>query len=787
MTWPEIQANVSWQPSRSWHFAGSGRQPTGSALYGGKRPVKPEAFTPTTLNLPGVRDETKKRVDSIFAERRRLVHLLSLHAEAVHKRWQKKSIEQRKKVLLTAWPSMPDTHRPDIHNWNEYEAPDKVPEARKDDFVWPHINSDDLSRPAPLLLMMYSRAKYSPDAFVSQDFDSMSLGMNSAVLLPGYLKGWTTLFLGQNTTKTYGQLRSWSQQPESKELMELGFGLPAGEAVLLLRLQETILRFLCRCIELILLPDVSLPKAQEASEEEMSKMLASLDHWQLKLVTTDPLQASLETPYRPPLELDFNRMTALLYAKHKESLEHLWYVREDPGYFYDGLLEYSEHQFEHLHDTNGRHHPELESPRFWTGMTFNFTLNACGDPFPWSLAKERLAHIVELHNKYGEEVAPGKCLPYDFEVAVCKLMDHHNRILYHISLILFMSLRPSPPLRSYYLRDADDDITDPQYPKKPPVKCYQKSIMLLWLLEQLQDKHAIDFYGLHNLLAYTHRIMLTSGKGRELVSPFVARLLSEMDLINQILRYFLVFRFRAPSTDIVDKVTLKAEYDSRCTTMHKCHEALWPELGNIFMFETHPLSTIIYPPDGIESNMETTSIKRQAEANLDAFWAKMDHAVVNNTGKGVLENLAPSLAGRTLKRTDPWIDPDIKNPPPPPPATPQHPHPHPHPPITVGKKALKTFTALFASTSVTPAAPPSSKILWSDFVNAMVNAGFKAERLAGSAWVFRKKDDEVKDRAIWLYEPHSRKDMPLDMMRRYGERLGREYGVEGGSFVRGGG
>lgn len=754
---------------------------------------KPDAFAPKILKLPAVRDETKQHVDSIFAYRERLICLLSLYGETIFKRWQKKGIDQRKKVLLTAWPNMPESYRPDIRNCYIFEGPDKMPDECKENFVWPHINLEDLSKATPLPHMMQFRAKYPPEDYVSFDFNSMSLGVNSRALMPGYLKGWTTVFLGRRTTKTYGQLRSWAQHPESRELNDLGIGLQPGEGILVLRLQVSIYRFLCHCIELVV-PDLPLPEVSDASDEAITRLLACVDLSEQNLLTTDPEESSLLAAHFPPPRFDIKRMARLLYAKHMEVEDHLWYVREDPAYFHDGLLDYSEHQLEQLPDTKGQRHPGLHSQAFWTQQVFTFTVSACGDCFLWGLLGHRLTQVIECYTRHGDQADPGKRLPHDLEVALCRFTYHLSRTIHHDSVMLSTARAASPPLRKYYLRDADDDINDPEYPQKPFVDRLKKRSMLLWLLEQLENKEAINVFGLHNLLGYTNRIMVKSQKARELISPYLAKMLSEMDLINQILRYFLIFRFKLPVTDIVSTTELKSEYAERTFDLNECFLALDPEkAASHFIFGLKdPLQMFACPSDDSELTPKTVNMRRLAEEKLDKFFGKIDQTVRKKTGKGIIPNLAPNLSGRKLRRTIMWTEPAIRKnswrqdaESSGPPASPTPPLPDTttpeHPPIVVGKKAFKTFIALFASS--TPHAPRST-ILWSEFINAMINAGFKAEKLAGSGWVFWMKDDTNPSRAILFHEPHPGTEMPLEMVRRYGERLGRAYGFTGKTFVR---
>lgn len=218
--------------------------------------LKGPTSQPSEPKLSTVRDETNQLVRDVFARRGKLIFLWNRFGDTIRKRWHKKSPDQRKKVLLIAWPSMADHHRPDINGWHSYSK-EELQQTCKEFFVFPHINSDDLSKPGPLLVLMQHRAKYSPDTFVTTDMESVSFGITGGVLKPPDLGGWTTLLLGRKTTKTYGQLRSWANDEEAHDLASCGIGLHTGEGILVLILQDRLFQFLLRCIELIL-PDMNL-------------------------------------------------------------------------------------------------------------------------------------------------------------------------------------------------------------------------------------------------------------------------------------------------------------------------------------------------------------------------------------------------------------------------------------------------------------------------------------------------------------------------------------------------
>ncbi|KAL8936101.1 MAG: hypothetical protein Q9211_004346 [Gyalolechia sp. 1 TL-2023] len=759
---------------------------------------------PKEPKLSTVREETSGLVSGIFASRSRMIFLLDRFGDAIGKRWHKKTPDQRKKLLYAVWPFMPDHHRPDINGWHVYSK-EELQTSCYEDFLFPHINSDDLSKPGPLLVLMQHRARYSPDTFVSTDMESLGFGVASGVLKPPNLTGWTTLMLGRKTAKTYGQMRSWANDKKAHDLAACGVGLHTGEAVLVLRLQQSLFDFLIRCTENIL-SDVD---NETPHDLDLAATLASMETWPMIPIPSDPLEALTEAPYRARADFNLKRMQALLFAKHFEVLEHLWYCREDPGYWHDQLHEYAQHQNEQLLDSKGQPHPGLYTPRFWKRIVTSVISNAYGDPHPWRLAMERVAVVSQLHEKYRDRISPGKKLPREFDVAVCKLNYHLNQTVSHAASMLTMGLSPSPPLRKYFRRDPENDSSS-------PVRRRKREIMILWLLQQLQDESQIRFFGLHNLLSYIHRIMLSQPKGREIVSPFVAKILSELALVTEIFRQFYIFRLKAPEKPAIRQQALYTNYKSKMLVVDEVCD-IFDENDDVFAFDD-PLKVFDYPFDRALHNEADVNLACLAEAQLDDLSSKLDRLVRCTPQKGLLVSLAPELLDRSKKRTskvEDRKDPKIADPTcaeaeataaqrnemsledqvssskaPIAPSTPPSPLPgtipFPElelPTIQVGKKAFKTFSILYADS--TKAVPPST-IQWTDFVNAMVNAGCKVEKLCGSAWLFFATADEDVEKAVLLHEPHPGVEMPLEMVRRYGETLERVYGWTGQTFVRGG-
>ncbi|KAL8729346.1 MAG: hypothetical protein Q9181_005044, partial [Wetmoreana brouardii] len=755
--------------------------------------ANPAHYCPRILTLTDAKNETKAWVDNIFDKHERLNFLMDQFGDIIRKRWLKKTPAQREKIITTAWVGeMPKYHRPDINAWLSY-TPDAYPGPCTDYFVFPHINVDDLSKPRPLLVFMESRAQNSPDAFAAFDWDSMEIGLATAILIPPQLSGWTMSLLGRKTAKTYGQLRSWKHDQGALDLFKDGIGCQAGEGLTTLLVQSKLLDFLVRSISLII-PDIATDQPSSIVETEM----APSDSRILSQAPSSPLEALLEAPYRAPPPIDFRRLQSLIYAKHAEIGDHLWYLRQDPGYFRDTLYDFSEHQLEQLSDTALRPHPRLHTPSFWRRMIANLVTDAYGAPFNWSLTGRRLAGVLKLYESYKDRITPGKRLPHDLEIAITKLLYQLARAMSFLTICLQMGLQGSPPFRKYFLRDPTDDLDNPVI---EPIKTYKNEIMLRWLLMQLKDERSLRFFGLHSLLSYVHRLMLSQPQGRAMVSGWVAKILSDMALINEIERQIAFLRLKRQDKPALAEESLRFDYAEQTIPLEMVFSAMESH-EDIFQYDS-PLELFNYPSDQ-ERTEATTWGMRNAEKHLDILWEKVDEIVKAKTGKPLLPSVCPQIAERMLKRTPEWGAPandfevlstaleaamerlkvagnelsealDDLNAVCPPKLAPQAPQSTSDTPtpkttcgptpskykgkqrsIPLGKKAYKTFMTLFYKPDDKNAGPHPPDLAWSDFLNAMVNIGFTTEKLTGSAWIFTLKEDIEGEsvNAIIFHEPH---------------------------------
>ncbi|KAF9272569.1 hypothetical protein BGZ68_002299, partial [Mortierella alpina] len=239
------------------------RNPDTAQNMGGDRPINPyediQAYfsqhagrlpQPAGFPTPAeVRREARQRVTKIFKDWNLLNHIVQRHEATIQKRWLKKTREQRKSILLRAWPNMATTHRPDLESFfkNERTTP-----AIRDAYMWPHINQEDLLKPKLLLIFLNSRGRSFPSTFAGADRKSFRFATTSSKFPAAFLNEYTMMFTGRNTPETYGELYSWDDNAEAADWAFSQRGMHPGYGLQTLEVQERIYDFLVQCCLLIL-------------------------------------------------------------------------------------------------------------------------------------------------------------------------------------------------------------------------------------------------------------------------------------------------------------------------------------------------------------------------------------------------------------------------------------------------------------------------------------------------------------------------------------------------------
>ncbi|CZR65731.1 uncharacterized protein PAC_15631 [Phialocephala subalpina] len=124
------------------------------------------------------------------------------------------------------------------------------------------------------------------------------------------------IFLTDSSTRIADRLNldGPDDNHEASEWALSSVGFQPGEGLVLLEIQEETLRFLLRCCQSLM---------QDAPIAELMK----------------DMPISFESPYRAPAHIDLARLKGLAVSKRSAAEEHIWAMREDPGYFHEVCIE----------------------------------------------------------------------------------------------------------------------------------------------------------------------------------------------------------------------------------------------------------------------------------------------------------------------------------------------------------------------------------------------------------------------------------------------------------------
>ncbi|KAM0487345.1 hypothetical protein ACHAP7_001857 [Fusarium lateritium] len=791
-----------------------------------------------------VRQQAAGYSSDIFTSYDLLKGILERHEATIQKRWTKKTRQQRLQILLKAWPAMPTSHRPDFEAFRSESQQEREKGTKfKGHFMWPYINQEDLSQSKLMLLLINARGRRPPPAFAAADNDAMHLGMVTKALIAAFLNEHTMVLHGATRAEEYGKLLDWDSHPDSFDWMHTRKQFLPGEGLLILEAQACLMSFLVDCCRQILheIPYESItsdvypvqPEPQLKTDSDASGFPS------LAIMAA-------EAPYRLPATLDFNRLTSLLEARKLAAEDHVWSLREDPAYFADQFREIQDHRQEMLPDTQGKPHPATQKLRentLWARVTFGMLMDAYANLETLTELHRQVQSLGNLQKKFEKKIQATNELPEEYMIALLRFRYYLEQACKAPLEKLKISVPSSPPMRKFFVREPppDSETTKILIRSRPGIKMDKVETQLIWLLQTLwEDDYALFLARPPIVVDELERLLQAEPKADALISAHVAKMIGELAILTQCQKQLELYQpwaqqFEMASADHVDD--FKKEFTALQKPMTQLHGAFLQKHLDSAARVGEPSGGKFTYPYSKRRTKETVDALRQAEANLDMFWAKVDDVtkarVTDFQGTALYRLLSQP---RTLRRTAEWVEPIKKS---------EKVEPslekdiwaldrpmsnlflgeseqtghgsrsrsarsktkvktkgeasqtsnnsvNAQPGITsdaekgdnqptfaVDSRVLKVFRTLFFNPEVT--STPGS-IPWHDFLYAMASTGFQIEKLYGSVWQFSPTSLDV-ERSIHFHEPHPKGKIPFEVARRHGRRLTRAYGWHGSMFV----
>lgn len=781
---------------------------------------KPSSF-PTALE---VSREARRRSSAIFEQWNALHDILGRYEEVIGRRWLKKTHSQRMTILLSAWPNMSKTHRPDFVALRRERQEARTQGSRyRDAYLWPYINLEDLTQSKNLLLFLNSRGRNLPESFAFADFEAAHVGIVSQAVQRPFLNQYTMLLSGQTVAENYGKLVAWDEDDRAFDWLMSGAAMAPADGLLILEIQQKTQEFLVKCCELILhdFSPSSLRDKAAPIQKEPSHLSSDPTAWASLRSIVD------EAPYRIPGRLDLKRLKAIITAKRSAVKDHIWALREDPGYFADTVKDFSNHQQETILSPNGKSHPLLQTSTFWNRTLHDVITEAYGGFMVWDNLYKQLTSLEALAHSYPEPVSWDSTVAKEYS----DQLNHFQYSLQQMTKGPIQSLKQGVPASTHF---RSLFVREPQEKNSTIIRVRTKSAVdknsLLWIFHALWDDQQLFLYGLSNLMDELDRVLYKDATQKQSVSSWIADHISNLSILAESLRQLRFFQpwANASERDAIDmSAALEGGFSESMSDLAKIVSGM-PKL--FVAEEGNPSLRFFYYPTDKRRTRQTVEDMRQAENRLDTFWNKVDQHFVSHTRGWSLSQALPEH--RELYRTPAWVEELVESRTesgsdhPEPSDWPARPiplntdpvahgprpdldilplrtkiktrgvsraelpqidsgqstdtEPDARPRIVVGKRAFKVFSAIFHLPSQSD---QPGEIPWLDFVHAMSSTGFVPEKLYGSVWQFTPTKLDV-ERSIQFHEPHPHNKIPFLTARRFGRRLNRVYGWTGDVFTR---
>ncbi|KAH7397842.1 hypothetical protein BKA64DRAFT_50779 [Cadophora sp. MPI-SDFR-AT-0126] len=703
----------------------------------------------------------------------RLQYILDRYHDLVLRRWSKKTRGAKEDILLEAWPDIPLTHRPDFALFHRFE-PLRFPITDSHELMaakFPSLNVEDLSQGKHFLMLVDARARNAPKEFARSDLEASVISRAMSAFSHSFCPG-HSMSLDGDAPDTYGKVISLVGNAQAQDRLKYGIDYTIPEGLLILEIQQKVLQFLESCCEGVL-HDKPLPNPNEG--------------W------TSLNEVNGNAPYRPRKSSDFPKLMSLLAANLTMNADDLWELRNDPGYFLEAVKGYHSSRREAVYDSQGHTDPSTETQDYWEICAGTVAENAyCSvimAGIDFGLAAKLHSIYASLPNKHQLSIDEFK-LPQNLEFLEGILHLRHNLVIQFQALeVLSHSLPTERTFREYFVRDSNMPEFNARclYPRgKDSDPLFQFFSALLFLDEKLESQ-----MGIKNLVVEIERLVESNPEEKMRLSPNLLRLIGRVGFFMHVIE----------SLDLIQSSVGRAHVDL-ITYRGPAYASLEEEASKIGLRRTQFLEDVkgmSYKGFGLPDNgsyeypcwkprkRQNIDQMRRAEKCLDEYWEMFDHGFHSSCGKSIHDYDPQIFKCRQMIRT-----------------AEEEPRPQPKPkdsgivldeidlaldqlnkdgsskvfneavetsspepdlqangllPIqeflatdrthfTFTERSLKVFRKMFK----VPYPEPPAEIKRTDFLTAMLDAGFQITKQYGSLWLFTPHSLGV-DRSIFLYEP----------------------------------
>lgn len=801
-------------------------------------------FAKNGYNVKDVVFMTKEEVDAIAQSRSESIlsnwnilrGILSTHEESIRRRWMKKTRKQRQMVLLQAFPKIAKEHNPCFWAMMSGRTRGQLPvECIPEEAVyWPHLNLDDLSLPKPFLLMLNARGRNSPECFAMADFSSLSFGLVFSAVPHLYLYGYHMNFNSQRKSAQYAILTPAIPHDIGKDFARLNSTVP-GEGLHVLKVQAKIMEFLL-AMSGIILHDVQGLRSSVSrypNLPEPPSLLLSFDQTVGEMPSLPDIAA--EAVYRVPTATNLGILGELITVRVEAAIDHVWSLRQDPGYFTDAVRQLSFHSKDYDFDNRYFYRPK-KPLHAWTAAQWTIC-RAIADVDKWYQIQQRFQTVLSLKGDASDDVANRDLHDWPRPYVEALVMLSMN--LNEATLVELHSLRDavycSPLTRHFWREDEMERAAkagaEPKVSFLSPKKDYKvPEDLLMALFSLLTIAVPIQQRPVRQEIEHIDRILSSDSNQRAKVAPFTLEVLANVQVLQEINRQLVQYcPWLVHHDEMRKEFVPHIEQGTQPSILYKNPDKLRNVIdficGLAFKEIEPPLYALLDYPADKRRTAQSVAQMQLAEANLDRMWAQINESIQTMLDGESLAEFIPALdfAGRVLQRTPDFavqIPPTIKLDQPSNPGFLAHFQESAanstHNDFSPARK-IKLKTRVTNTTDPVPKSGDSNtqesqtiskqifslkardhkvfrtlfyqpsqdttlgQIKWFDFLHAMISVGFKAQKLGGSAWQFTPTT-AWSERGICFQEPHPDSKLSFWVGRHMGGRLTRVYGWDRENF-----
>ncbi|KXT16820.1 hypothetical protein AC579_6795 [Pseudocercospora musae] len=624
--------------------------------YGKDLPV------PKKLSTQETRCAARHFAISIFKDWTQLNAIIKRFEATIQKRWMKKSVKQRREILLKAWPGMSATHRPDFENMRSIKKQaSRKRTCRTAAYLWPQINLEDLQTRNLLLHFLKSRGRNLPDTFRTADVKTAHLGdgWDRSLDYEQYFEDYCCdfhyyehhdhegaklclLFEEKCSPSFYGTVIT----SHIKELLPYQFKFlrRSHEGLLSLEIQQGIYRFLLSCAKRILhdiapaqfflAPSVPEPPIPEARSNEYHSISAH----------------SLKECYSVPQKLDLPRLRLLVDSRRASAEDHLWLLKEDPAYLVDVLREWMEHGVSHDdRDCNGN---DCWNTCAGIAITYSFEMYVF-----WDDLCRKLKTMPEIDVQLARADKERVKLSRQDEDRWAALID----VVWHLVVQPISHLESgipcSPRLRHQYSYHPEKERKG-RWRLRSGASDAERRIDQLWYSISREEQR--DRHGLLGLIQEFQYMLDTDAEAAQYIDPWLMTHFSDIALCAELMHSADAL---APWLDenkaamLCYRPSVEKQIDKLRTLQSKLRLGIHHvSYGDHMIWAPMDKGWLDYPIDRISSLANNTQI-RLAELRLDAFWKSLESGVAKAEGFSLDKVIKCRLSRpRTLFRTAPWVE-----------------------------------------------------------------------------------------------------------------------------------